>query len=293
MPTVGFSDTYDVSFGEGDTSTITFLLNDVDLSGQLQLAASVAEGTTHATMEGHVVVDIDVSCSVIHEIFKFQTDASSIDDISATDLLYKQDLKYNSYKFRDYVMNALTSSDFTTTGDNNPPAGISLAHEYIQFIALNVFGTRKGVDILNNEEALDASLNEDLSGAFTTYINTHSVGNALDAASSYDVSTTTYDQLSRKLLQVIMRADSTRLDVSGGSTAYTNYTMQDQTTFQPVPIRAGDYLILKYTVNDTLDHCADLGDHSWNAANGSAYSNEDNQSPASRSYLIRMTVTNN
>lgn len=242
-----------------DSSNITFLLNDVDLSGTLDVSATVLEGSTEDAMTGDVVLNGVISVTLLNDIFLFQTDASSIDDISSTDLKFKDifDIS-NRNLFVSNVTGSTTESDATGITE-----GLKLSEEYVQFIALNVFGTRKGADIFDNEEALTTALDSDFETSFTGYLT-----------SVETTAETGYNEIDsgigHKIFQTIMRLDGSRIDLSGN--------ISDTTEFQPVPILVGDILAMRYTVKDSNNHASDLSNNSWDANN-----NE-------RSYIIKLEV---
>lgn len=247
-----------VSEGLDSSNNITFLLNDVDLSGTLDVTATVLEGSTEDAMTGDVVLNGVISVTLLNDIFLFQTDASSIDDISSTDLKFKDILDTsNTNLFVSNVTDSTTESNPTITG------GLKLSEEYVQFIALNVFGTRKGADIFDNEEALTTALDDDFGTSFTGYLT-----------SVETTAETGYNEIDsgigHKIFQTIMRLDGSRIDLSGN--------ISDTTGFQPVPILVGDILAMRYTVKDSNNHASDLSNNSWDANN-----NE-------RSYIIKLEV---
>lgn len=243
-----------------DSSNITFLLNDVDLSGTLDVSATVLEGSTEDTMTGDVVLNGVISVELLNDIFLFQTDASSVDDISSTDLKFKD--IFDISNTNSFVSN-VTGSTTESNAGTGITEGLKLSEEYVQFIALNVFGTRKGVDIFDNEEALTSALDIDFETSFTEYLT-----------SVETTAETGYNEIDsgigHKIFQTIMRLDGSRIDLSGN--------ISDTTEFQPVPILVGDILAMRYTVKDSNNHASDLSNNSWDANN-----NE-------RSYIIKLEV---
>lgn len=242
---------------------ITFLLNDIDLSGSLDISATVLEGLTEETMSGDVILVGDISLSDLEAIFKFQTDASNIDDISNVDLKFHQDF-INNTKLFDKIMSCVTEG---TGGAFNIPSDLSMAFEYVQFIALNVFGTRKGVDIFDNEDELVNELYNKQAAAFTTFFD----GNTNTNYNEQEPETGVFRRIAHKLFQTIMRLDGSRVDISN--------SLEDTNGFQPIPFESGDTLVMKYTVNDDNVHAADLTNNNWDASQDQ-----------SRSYLIKLTV---
>jgi len=90
-------------------------------------------------------------------VFKFQTDSSDFTDLASTDI------KYYTYKssFPDVnpvnaMMDATESRNPIATSDS---AGLlasnkmMVAHDFVRYLAYNLFGTHFGVDLFNNEVA--------------------------------------------------------------------------------------------------------------------------------------------
>lgn len=260
-----------------DNGQITFILNDIDLSGVLNIDATVPDETTDVSFAGDVILNGDISLSVVNELFKFQTDYQSVDDISNTDLKYK------------HVINETNRNEFVTSviESTKPIFNIqrNAGEEYIGYIALNVFGTRHGVDIIDNEEEVTNAVITDMSNAFHTYL--------------VDISSVTYDEddisnnvvtepIARNLLKTIMRLDGRRLDSSGNTYDAVNYPneprvrMTDISGFQGVPIAVGDVLVVRYEIHDSQEHCADLS--------GNSFIPMSSPLDKPRSYLIKLTV---
>lgn len=257
-------------------SNITFILSDmIDLEGTLTQIAAVDEGTSITSAQGEVLLVADIDKAIVRNMFLMQTDASSIDDVSNTDILYKQVLDTDSYGFRDAVMSALVSSVSDGTDANGHATNVSQQEEYVQYIAHNVFGTRKGADLFNNETELRNGLYADMSDSFTTFIDEQKVD------SSYNISTeivpggsASLEKLSERLLRTIMRSQGTRLDVAVGD----DKRLSDTADYQPVPLGAGDVLVLKYTVIDNNTHASDLNSNAWDATG------------TQRRYIIKLTL---
>jgi len=240
---------------------IIFLLNDIDLSGSLDISAQVLEGDIEENMVGDVVLTYDISLTDLQEIFKFQTDASNIDDLSSVDLKFIQDFSNNTAMLTS-IMSSLT------VGSTDIPADISMAFEYVQYIALNVFGTRKGVDIFNNEDNLVKNLYDNKYDAFNTFFKNNVM---ITGYNEKELETSTFKRISHKLFQTIMRQDGLRIDITSGGMSNTN-------EYQPIPFIVGDTLVMRYIVNDKNIHAEDLTNNYWDARG------------TKRSYLIKLNV---
>lgn len=246
---------------------ITFLLNDLELAGTLNLDAEVLEGSASTNITGDIVVEHDIALTELQKIFKFQTDSISINDVASTDLLFMQDFNNNASFFQ-----AIISAE--TNGANSEPANILIEQEYVQWIAYKVFGTRHATDIISNENNLITEVAGQVSNAFTAFLG----ANDVQQSAPYNETTTTVDKVTQKLMQTIMRLDARRLNSSNAIAADLPVVMQDSDQFQPVPLAVGDKLVMKFTLTDNSSHCTELTSNTWVPAG------------ATRAYVIVLNV---
>ena len=127
-------------------------------------------GEQPAALTGDATVDVDVSTTLMQEIFQFQTDSTDIDDISLNDIKYK--VVYTpSNPILPFGIDIDTSSN-VASGAIAGSAGLNqnLTYDYLRHLADELFGTHLGVDLFNNEEAVRSALNLSFKTALDTML---------------------------------------------------------------------------------------------------------------------------
>jgi len=184
---------------------------------------------TLATMEQGTVSIPDFSASFVvnipladvKKLFQYDSSGSveNINDISA------QDLKY-------YV------------DDNMLPSGSALASmkyglttEYIQYLAIQLFNTSRGVDLFNNERDLSSNI---LSNLDTVWSNVTSVVGAAADASPLTNDDTTSANLVRQLLLQMVYSQKSRFQSIVADVATDHF---------PIPFEVDDKISFVLTVH--------------------------------------------
>ena len=242
-----------------DTSNITFILNDFVFDTSFILPAEVDVGVS-GELVGDVLMNASINIEDISGIFKFQTDSSDITDVATDDILYSQTLDepFNGI-FATSVVNSITNGNGSGITD-----GLPLSKEYIEFIAENVFNVRAAVDLFSNE----ADLNDGIKNGVKTDIETFLDSNTKD---SYDNAEDGVVEISRKLLETILRLDGKRVK--------DNITQTVE--FQNIPLKVDDIIVVKVHINDSNTHANEIN-NKWDAgASGSG---------SVRSYIIKIKI---
>ena len=242
-----------------DTSNITFILNDFVFDTSFILPAEVDVGES-GVLAGDVLMNASINIEDISGIFKFQTDSSDITDVATDDILYSQTLDepFNGI-FATSVVNSITNGNGSGITD-----GLPLSKEYIEFIAENVFNVRAAVDLFSNE----ADLNDGIKNGVKTDIETFLDSNTKD---SYDNAEDGVVEISRKLLETILRLDGNRVK--------DNITQTVE--FQNIPLKVDDIIVVKVNINDSNTHANEIN-NKWDAgASGSG---------SVRSYIIKIKI---
>jgi len=242
-----------------DTSNITFILNDFVFDTSFILPAEVDVGES-GVLAGDVLMNASINIEDISGIFKFQTDSSDITDVATDDILYSQTLDepFNGI-FATSVVNSITNGNGSGITD-----GLPLSKEYIEFIAENVFNVRAAVDLFSNE----ADLNDGIKNGVKTDIETFLDSNTKD---SYDNAEDGVVEISRKLLETILRLDGNRVK--------DNITQTVE--FQNIPLKVDDIIVVKVHINDSNTHANEIN-NKWDAgASGSG---------SVRSYIIKIKI---
>ena len=209
-------------------------------------ASSITSETTDATAVFYVRL------SDMTELFQYQTDSIDINDISASDLKYyvfhrnfPDSLKLNP---SHAMMNKAESSGMFGMGEGFASNKSLVKHDFIRYIALRLFNTIHGVDLMSNEtdllenmtylgETVRNNINLILSGISTT---------SSSGTMAYDASGNKYltndasgnTNLSRELMRQIAANEPSRL--------YNNSV--NNTGLRSVPLRENDSILFKLTI---------------------------------------------
>lgn len=248
---------------EKKEGSITFLLTDITLDGDLSINAIIDEGIKEASLSADVILHTTISLDKVKEIFLFKTDSNSINDIIEDDLYFKQRLLFNNYLL-DSIKNSrcIIKNNFYNIGE-----------EYILFLSKQIFGTELAVDLFDNTKIIKNDIVNVFENAFNNYfINNHN--------ESYNLNYFTVDHLSNKIFQTIMRNDGNRLTLNGIENGSLSQIIATD-NFQPLPLAKNDILVMKYTLIDKNVHVPELVNNTYDSIR---HNNK-------REYLIRMVIT--
>jgi hypothetical protein len=136
------------------------------LSFGVTSSSATLSGVDSTELSADATAEIDVPVGVIQNLFNFTTDSTDIDDVTATDILYRV-----SYTAADPVNPLGMDIDTAATVTANPVhAGASnnnLTYDYVRYLAQELFNTHFAVDLFDNEE----QLRSDLLSASKTQLN--------------------------------------------------------------------------------------------------------------------------
>jgi len=221
------------------------------------------------SLDGYVADALEVDAtgvyyikqSVIQNVFRFSSDSYDINDISSNDILHFIDMSQWPTELLINPVNAMMDKDGSTNPimTTNIPSKNLVKHDFIRYLALNLFKTAQGVDLFNNESELISSMNRLGNASFSdisanlwknsTLINKkqnseigYGLKYVLDASTNWYASTNNFDNsgnICRELLrQVIYNSPARLTDISN--------LLYDNTV--PVPIIAGDSISYKFEV---------------------------------------------
>jgi len=188
------------------------------------------------------VFEIDVSATQL--AFRFQSDASDVNDISAQDIkyyVYKDNFPSLTHSVDNAMLDHADSSGAIANGyDANK---MLLKHDYIRYLALRLFNTHHGVDLFSNESALIADIS---TNAATVVSHIEGILNAVDisgagngmsgsANNRYFNDDASANNICQKVLSHMIKSDPARFSTL--SSAIT-----------PLPFIAGDSLNFNVTV---------------------------------------------
>jgi hypothetical protein len=133
---------------------VKFVLNELESSVTMGVGATI-ETSTLPTIEADAVAILQVSVEDMKSVFKYQTDSNDVTNENGTDI------KYYTYSDLWPVLNpanamldAEGASDPIATANSSGPLESNkmlVAHDFVRYLALNLFNTHFGVDLFNNE----------------------------------------------------------------------------------------------------------------------------------------------
>jgi hypothetical protein len=218
------------------TSYINFVLP-ITYSRTMEVLANILSVNIELPNADCIAV-MEVSLSSMNEVFKFQTDASDIDpDGSNNDITYSihpehwpyTNIAHASTHITD--LNKITPNDITTyTG--YPRNRSLLKHDYVRYLAEQLFNTHHGVDLFNNEKELKDEIVR-LGDIVLDEILQH-----LEAAHNLTNATTTPNNIGYVLMKQIGEHSPERFA-----------EITDTPDYQPIPLRINDTIIFNVVIH--------------------------------------------
>lgn len=240
------------------TANTTYYLSQMD-TNVTSSSATLPVSVDTASFSADAVAEQAISLDILRNLFQFHSDATDVTDVAATDLLFK--FVYTSGDLGvDLGATTITSGSVDTT-----PSSQIIAHDYVRYLALNLFGTTLGADLFSNE----APLRADLQSTFST--NFAAVLTNLNAAAPVD---TTGSSLVLDMFKQMIGNNPERFaDITPYSTSFTD---PSGNAYYSLPIQAGDVIVFKITIS---------------AASGQESLTGGSVSIPDRTYLLRMIAT--
>lgn len=205
-------------------------------------------------LAGEAPVVLDVSCIAVYnvklsdmlDVFKFQSDSFDVNNTDASDIQYyvymsnwPADLKLNPVH-----AGALSSSPILATGGSIVAEKNLVKHDFVRYLAEQLFNTPHGVDLFSNEDALLSDLvskGATARGAIDASLNAVNQANAAHGPAGHKYSTnalTGAANFSRELMRQIANAAPSRFASITNSTA-----------IQSVPLLEDDTISFKVSIS--------------------------------------------
>ena len=161
--------------------SLNFNLNDFATTATPDVSANFTTYAGDTLGSFHATANCNMSVSVAQNLFQFWTDSYDMCDNTLSDIMYK--LQYDAsagWKSTDASANPLTTEflkatyvqagSTTMNPDGNPY--ITVADDFLRYVAFNLFNTTRGVDLFNNEENVLNSINNKSKIALHTLLST-------------------------------------------------------------------------------------------------------------------------
>ena len=220
----------------------SFYLSDLEISTTATLATLSGAATTD--FSGNATAELDVSASVLQNLFQFHSDAIDITNTVADDLTYKVVYTSSSYPLStDFLVNTEVSTGMV---DANAATN-TVPYDYVRYLAQRLFNTYLGVDLFANEEELRTDLDSTARAALNTKLLSFVSAGTIDASASINPSKVILDQ--------IIQNQPTRLSTLHVASGDAN-TNDGAAVFNYIPILEGDSLYFKLIVSAATNQAA-------------------------------------
>lgn len=218
----------------------------MDVCGQIDAAA--------------LSVPIDVSATAVlympvesaRAIFKFQSDAHDLTDVSNTDVIFHiNDGSWNDLSSNE--VNAVRAMFDATDSANHIEYGAAVSakrlvkHDFVRHMAARLFNTPAGVDLFNNETDLLENIEQKWDGCHANIISQLQAANGLTTGDSPN---DTSANIGYEMLKHIASVAPDRLVADANSTD----TIYDLSGVQSFPLREGDAINFKLTITGPTDN---------------------------------------
>ena len=211
-------------------------------------ASAVPVITTDATAVFTVSID------AMKDVFKFKSDSADCLDANASDLKYFVHMEnWPTLVAANAMMDHLASTYPIASGF--AANKMLVAHDFVRYLALELFGTYHGVDLFNNEVALLQNLRlltgsgaahtmGDISTKLTAVSTAGTHANiTVDAGGNYMTNSSSADSnICRKLFEQLAYMVPERFAA-----------LQDVNTEQNIPLEIGDVISFKVTIAPKSD----------------------------------------
>lgn len=199
-------------------------------------------GEEYTALIGDATVDVDISTTLMQNLFQFQSDSVDINDVSVNDIKYRV-----VYSAADPILplgvDIDTSSNVAVGAiASNTGLNYNLTYDYVRFLAQELFGTHLGVDLFNNESALRSSLNSKFKTALNTMLTTDNEVVKTSADDTY---------MKGALLQILRFLPGRLADITSLEVGVVN----DETWYR-MPFVAGDKIYFNLTVQPASNQSA-------------------------------------
>ena len=219
---------------------IDFVLEGFESTVTLSALATLTPGLEIPELTVDATAELDKTLEEVMAVFSYQSDDWNMDDVSASDVGYIVNSVFPTFNAGSdavVTLNPIGTTD--AVGANYPAETMRVKHDYVRHLAESLFGTRYGVDLFNNVEALEADVDTVTgTGADCTMNVINSIMGACMGTAKHDDDDSTAN-ICRCLFQQMIKNQPARFNVVdlGVSTGI------------PLPFEAGDSISFKLIIN--------------------------------------------
>jgi len=226
---------------------VNFVLEGLNQAFTLDVSGALA-GEAPAALDVSCIAVYNVKLSDMRNVFKFQSDSFDVNNVDASDIKYYVYMSNwpATLKLNPVHAGALTSAPILENGNGIVAEKNLVKHDFVRYLADELFNTPHGVDLFSNEDellsdlvskgvvarqAIDASLNavNQASAAHGTPPNKYSINTLSPAAANF----------SRVLMRQLANEAASRF-----ATEITN-----SSDIQSIPLMENDTISFKVSIS--------------------------------------------
>ena len=224
---------------------VNFTLTGLNQTFTLGVSGELA-GEAPATLDVSAIAVYNVKLSDMQAVFKFQSDSFDVNDTDASDIKYYVYMNAwpASLKLNPVHAGALSSTPILATGGSVTADKNLVKHDFVRYLAEQLFNTPHGVDLFSNEDALLSDLvskGVTARQAIDASLNAVNQDSAANGSSPHKYSTnalTGAANFSRELMRQVANAAPSRF--AG---------ISNVSTVQSVPLEVDDTISFKVSIS--------------------------------------------
>jgi hypothetical protein len=224
---------------------VNFTLTGLNQTFTLGVSGELA-GEAPATLDVSAIAVYNVKLSDMQAVFKFQSDSFDVNDTDASDIKYYVYMNAwpASLKLNPVHAGALSSTPILATGGSVTAEKNLVKHDFVRYLAEQLFNTPHGVDLFSNEDALLSDLvskGVTAREAIDASLNAVNQDSAANGSSPHKYSTnalTGAANFSRELMRQVANAAPSRF--AG---------ISNVSTVQSVPLEVDDTISFKVSIS--------------------------------------------
>jgi hypothetical protein len=207
-------------------------------------------------LAGEAPVALDVSCvsvynvklSDMRNVFKFQTDSFDVNNVDASDIKYYVYMSNwpANLKLNPVHAGSLSSSPILATGGSIVAEKNLVKHDFVRYLAEQLFNTPHGVDLFSNEDALLSDLVSKGTAArqaIDASLNAVNQANAANGTAPNKYSTNALSPAAANFSRVLMR------QIANEAASRFATEISNSSDTQSVPLMENDTISFKVSIS--------------------------------------------
>lgn len=224
---------------------VNFTLSGLNQAFTLGVSGELA-GEAAAALDVSCIAVYNVKLSDMQAVFKFQSDSFDVNDTDASDIKYYVDMVNwpANLKLNPAHAHTLTSTPILADSVDIVSEKNLVKHDFVRYLAQQLFNTPHGVDLFSNEDALLSDIVSKGATAYTDIkaaldaVNMSNAANGIGANKYSTNALTTTGNFSRELLRQVAHHAPARF-----------YGISNVTTVQSIPLAVDDTISFKVSIS--------------------------------------------